>query len=526
MSNCKERFETVPYPFCIMKKSLLFYLTIIFFAILWGIGQYPSFFFLRYFGLIPFIFIVLKRKHYIIETLIFGTIAYLFNFYWLFITFKESGKLPEIISSLIVLALCAYYGLQYPIIALIFKKITQFNKKLFYAFPLIFVTIDFLYPKLFTHSIADSQIGFYSFIQFIDITGMSGLIIIIMLLNVGFYKLLEKLILKTKLRVFDFIFLIPFVIAVGYGIVRVDYLAKKEKSLDTTYAAMIQGNITGKQKMDRSYLVVNLERYNKLTKEASEKYKPDFIIWPESVFNRGYDGTDESLKTLLFDNYPPLIMGITFWKSRGKSFSLSNSAFLIKDRKVASRYDKRHLLIFGEYIPFEKTLPFLRYLTPLNYSMTPGITSSIFNINDKVKACMSICFEDIFPDEIRQKVNEGSNLMINMTNDSWYGKGLGPLHHSILARLRSIENRRSLYRCTATGLTTANDFTGKLIVQGAMWDAEIVTAKLPLYEGRTIYSYIGELVSYLSIMITVLLMLFVLIKKYTARKIIRPLRKE
>ena len=496
-----------------MKKSILNYLIIIIFAILWGIGQYPGFFFLRYFGLIPFLFIVLKRKHYLIETFIFGTIAYIFNFYWLFITFKESGKLPLIVSALIVLLLCIYYGLQYPLIALIFKKITRFNKKLFYLFPFIFAAVDFLYPKLFTHSIADSQIGFHYFVQFIDITGMSGLIIIIMLLNVGFYKLLEKLILKTKLGVFDFIFLIPFAVALFYGIIRVGYLTKKEKSLDTVYAAMIQGNITGRQKMDRSYFVVNLERYNKLTKEASDKYNPDFIIWPESVFNRGYDGTDESLQTLLFDDYPPLIMGITFWKSRGKSFSLSNSAFLVQERKVISRYDKRHLLIFGEYIPFEKTLPFLRYLTPLNYSMVPGITSSIFNVNDKVKACMSICFEDIFPDEIRQKVNEGSNLMINITNDSWYGKGLGPLHHSILARLRSIENRRSFYRCTATGLTTANDFTGKLIAQGEMWNAEIVEARLPLYEGRTVYSCIGELFSYLSIGITVLILLFMLVKR-------------
>ena len=143
--------------------------------------------------------------------------------------------------------------------------------------------------------------------------------------------------------------------------------------------------------------------------------------------------------------------------------------------------------------------------------MRPGYTSSVFHINNDVKASMSICFEDIFPDEIRKQINEESNLMINITNDSWYGKGLGPLHHSILARLRAIENRRSFYRCTPTGLTTATDLTGKIIAKGKIWEPDIVTAKLPLYEGKPVYSYIGESLSYLSIIITVLLILAVII---------------
>ena len=493
---------------------LLYSILLIFFSILWGIGQYPKFFFIRFFGLIPFIYIILYRKHYLVETLIFGWIAYILNFYWLYFTFRESGKLPVYISLPIILSLCLYYGLQYPIIAFIFKKLHKFNKYLIYSFPLIFLSIDFLYPKLFKHSIGDSQIGFFYFIQVIDIAGMSLVILIIMLTNIGLYQLINKIFTKTKIKIINLLFILPLLIAIIYGIFRSNYFEKKQKTLKATFAAMIQGNITGKQKMDASYFKINIDRYNQLTDLAAKKYSPDFIIWPESIFNRAYSRTPGSLNNFIYSNYPPLIIGVTTWETKqDKSFDITNSALFIKNRREVAKYDKKHLLIFGEYIPFEKTLPFLRKLTPLKYSLRPGNTSSIFQINNDVRASMSICFEDIFPDKIRKQVNEGSNLMINITNDSWYGKGLGPLHHSILARLRAIENRRSFYRCTPTGLTTASDLTGKVVAKGKIWEPDIVTAKLPLYEGRTIYSYIGESLSYLSVLITVLLILFLIIFK-------------
>ena len=501
---------------------LLYFIFLILFSILWGIGQYPKFFFIRFFGLIPFIYIILYRKHYLVETFIFGWIAYILNFYWLYFTFRESGKLPIYISLPVILSLCLYYGLQYPIIAIIFKKLYKFNKYLIYSFPFIFLTVDFLYPKLFNHSIGDSQIGFFYFIQIIDIAGMSLVILITMLTNIGLYQLINKIYTKSKIRIVNLLFILPLLIAIIYGVFKVNYLKKRQKSLKTTYAAMIQGNITGKQKMDSSYFRININRYNQLTKLAAKKYSPDFIIWPESIFNRAYNRTPNSLNNFIFSNYPPLIIGVTTWEEKAdKSFDITNSALLIKEKKEVMKYDKKHLLIFGEYIPFEETFPFLRKLTPLKYSLRPGDTSSIFNINNDVKASMSICFEDIFPDKIRKQINEGSNLMINITNDSWYGKGLGPLHHSILARLRAIENRRSFYRCTPTGLTTATDLTGKIIAKGKIWEPDIVTAELPLYEGRTIYSYIGESLSYLSIIIILLLILIsiiIYIKQYFSQR--------
>ena len=448
-------------------KGLIYYIFLFICSVLWGMGQYPVFFYLRFFCLIPFLYILFYRKHYLVETLIFGWIAYLINFYWLYITIHESGKLSLFFALGVPALLCFYYGLQYPIIAFLTKKITGFKKCLIYFFPVIFAAVDFLFPKLFRHTIGDSQINFFYFVQLIDVTGMTGLILIIMSINVGLYLLIKKIFDKSKIKASDFIFILPLILVLIYGTFRINYLESIKTKLPTPYASMIQGNISGKQKLDEKYFELNIKNYNDLTMQAVEKYKPDFLIWPESVFNRAYNGKEDSLKRFILHKYPPLILGVSLWETyKDNSFRISNSAYLVKDQKTFERYDKQKLLAFGEYVPFEKKLPFLRYLTPFNYNMTPGTTSSIIRIGDNVKASMSICFEDIFPDDIRKKVNEGSNLMINITNDSWYGEGLGPLHHSVLARLRSIENRRSFYRCTPTGLTTANDFTGRILAQG------------------------------------------------------------
>ena len=107
-----------------MKKSFLkeifYYIGLIIFGIIWGIGQYPSFFYIRFFGFIPFLFIIFYLKHYLLETLLFAWIAYIINFYWLYITFRESGKLPLVFSLLIPGLLCLYYALQYPLISFIY----------------------------------------------------------------------------------------------------------------------------------------------------------------------------------------------------------------------------------------------------------------------------------------------------------------------------------------------------------------------------------------------------------------------
>lgn len=479
-------------------------------GILWGLGQWPQYFFLRFFALIPFIFIVLYRKHYILETFIFGSVAYIMNFYWLYTTFHESGKMPIIFAVLLPCLLSMYYGLQYPIIAVIYKKFFKLNPRImYYSLPFIFVFVDSTYIKIFKHSIADSMIAFRPFVQLIDVTGMTGLILIIMFFNLGIFQIIERLCLKAELRIRDFIFILPLIAAVVYGGIRIHNIERHLGECPTITAALIQGNVTGKQKLDPAYFPESVRRYNDLTKQAAEDPSTDLIIWPESTFTRALRSNKEGLKELLYEDYPPLMLGIV--KRNGGE--VHNAALLIKNGEEVDYYYKECLLMFGEYVPLEKGFPILRQLTPFSGSTKPGNTKSVIQIDNNVRAAITICFEEIFPNIVRRKCNEGCNLLINMTNDSWFGTGLGPIHHSILGRLRAIENRRSFFRCTATGYTSASDPTGRIVADIPIDQAAFLTATLPLYETTTIYSIIGELLTYICD-IFVLVMILYMIRRY------------
>lgn len=289
---------------------------------------------------------------------------------------------------------------------------------------------------------------------------------------------------------------------------RLDYLKKVDNNLPTISASLIQGNITGKQKMDSSNFELSIDTYNKLTELSLVDNTVDVIIWPESVFPFAYHGDRNFFNENLTIDEPYLVMGIVY--SAGGE--MTNSCLLIKDKNSLQRYDKERLLVFGEYVPFEKLFPFLRMLTPFKRSLNRGQTLSVFFMGE-ARASLSICFEDLFPDLIRRKNNEGSNLMINITNDSWFGNGIGPIHHSVLARLRAIENRRSFYRCTATGLTTASSITGEVKKSLKIGTEGFLKETLSLYDKRTIYSYIGELFSYITILI-VLIMIIYSLRRY------------
>ncbi len=504
--------------------KILLLIGVIISGIIWGLGQYPSFYFLRFFAFIPFLFLLNRDKINYFYLLIFGTVAYIINFYWLYITFYESGKIHSAISILIIIALCVYYGIQYLLNGILYRIVKiKIGKLAIFIQPLIFFTIDFLYLKIFNHQISDSLIGNQYLIQFIDLTGMTGLTLIIFYFNVGLYLVINDAITIRTFKPVRLILLLPLIPVILYGVYRIDSLERIQRQLPVSRVVMIQGNISGKQKLDENFFEINLNRYNDMTKKAIVKFNPDLIVWPESIFNRAFTGDSNFIKELIQDDgdftkledispadrnqkhkYPHLIMGIVIW---GQDNIINNSALLIRNRRIVNRYDKQKLVPFGEFVPFEKQMPFLRKLSPFSNSTSVGKTSAIFNIN-QIKAAISICYEDIFPDLIRKHNIEGSNLMINLTNDSWYGKNMGPLHHSILGRLRAIENRRSFYRCTATGLTTASDLTGKIISSAKVWSEEIVFAELPLYSERTLYSYTGDLFAYLTIAIAILFILY------------------
>ena len=230
--------------------------------------------------------------------------------------------------------------------------------------------------------------------------------------------------------------------------------------------SVIQGNIPQDLKWDPAAKAYILDKYTRLTEEASQQ-KPDLIIWPEAsdpdTIGQDESGLEKILNLINKTKIPLLIGAVT-----RDNFDYFNSALLInKQAQVSARYDKLHLVPFGEYIPLKKTFPFLQVIVPIG-DITPGRKYTIFQLSafsfqPSVKFATLICFEDLFPDLSRQFVKRGADFLTVITNDAWYKKTSAAQQHLQASVFRAVENRVYLARAANTGVSAFLAPTGRII---------------------------------------------------------------
>ena len=209
-----------------------------------------------------------------------------------------------------------------------------------------------------------------------------------------------------------------------------------------------------------------------LSEKALER-KPDIMVWPEaSVPNmlRHHEETGQALVRFAEKHKVWAIVGSDDAEMRPGGTTMRdvdyfNSAFAISpEGRLTGIYKKRQLVIFGEYIPFVKTLPFMKYLSPVGETgFTPGRAPVPFNLKSLgVIASVLICFEDTFPHLARQYVEADTDILVNLTNNGWFGESAAQWQHAATAVFRAVENRIPLVRCANNGLTCWVDPLGAM----------------------------------------------------------------
>jgi apolipoprotein N-acyltransferase len=193
---------------------------------------------------------------------------------------------------------------------------------------------------------------------------------------------------------------------------------------------------------------------------------PDLIAWPESPapFFESDPRLQQALVSLARQEQTPLVVG-----SIGMDFSAEeqawheyNSALVVAaDGARVGRYDKIHLVPFGEYIPFQRLLAFAHKLTGRVSSFTRGSEHKVFRLNGH-RYGVFICYESVFADEVRESAQMGAEVLVNISDDGWYGDTSAPWQHLNMARMRAIENRRWILRDTNNGVTAVIDPYGRV----------------------------------------------------------------
>ena len=181
-----------------------------------------------------------------------------------------------------------------------------------------------------------------------------------------------------------------------------------------------------------------------------------------------------------------------------------NSAAVIAPNGAwTARYDKIHLVPFGEYVPFEKLFSFASGLTREIGTFARGKSRLPLQVGD-TKIGTFICYESIFPDEVRQFAKNGAELFVNISNDGWYGEGGAPWQHLNQARMRAVENNRWLLRDTNTGITAVIDPLGRVVAEAPRNQRTQLQAAYSLEETTTFYTRHGDWFPLLCAIITLL----------------------
>ncbi len=234
---------------------------------------------------------------------------------------------------------------------------------------------------------------------------------------------------------------------------------------------------------------------------------PGLIIWPESP--APFFVTDLHLRGTLgelareTDSY--IItgsMGIEHAGDRNQEPDIFNSASLIAPSGAwIARYDKIHLVPFGEFIPFENLIAFAKPLTREIGTFGRGHSRMPLDAGN-VKLGAFICYESVFPDEIRQFARNGAEVFVNVSNDGWYGDSSAPLQHLNMARMRSVENDRWLLRDTNTGITAVIDPYGRIVSRAPRNQRTSLQAAYSLVESTTFYTRHGDWFPFICAIIT------------------------
>lgn len=283
----------------------------------------------------------------------------------------------------------------------------------------------------------------------------------------------------------------------GSYLATIQWVTPKDHSMNV---AIIQGGIAQQDKWKPENQKYTRDLYLAL----SNKYlDSDLIIWPETAIPALYNHADffiTPIKELSAQHNISFITGIPVRESESGKFY--NSIVTIGDNE--NFYHKRHLVPFGEYLPFDKWIrPFFNFLHIPMSSFSPGENKKPLLYAAGHNIGVSICYEDVFGEEVIDALPE-ANVLVNISNDAWFGDSMAPHQHLQMARMRSLETGRFMLRSTNTGISAIINEKGKILSRSPQFKPHAMSGDIKLFEGTTPYAKYGN---YPVILLSVLLLL-------------------
>lgn len=419
-----------------------------------------------------------------------GLLAWVYGFafwaasiYWIAPTLHTFGGLPWAVAVPLLGLLAAYLALFHAAFGLLGKRFWRRPGAgwALVGLPALWVALEQLRGWLFSgfpwNLTGYAWVGVPGALPLASWMGVFGVSFVVMLANTG----VALALVRRRFEAAAVAFLVPLLLLALAGR---RATAEAPLELPSLPVRVVQPNIPNQVEPRAEVVLANYRDLLELSREACQP--GSLVVWPESAawpfvyvqdrrLERGVEELAERGCALLFNSVQPAAGGYY------------NSVYLVDAGGVRGRYDKRHLVPFGEYVPLRGVFSFLdklarnagEYLTGRQVELLPWRGQRIG---------VAICFEITFPGEVSELVRDGASLLVTVTNDAWYGDTSAPWQHLTAARFRAAENRRFLLRAAITGVSAIIAPDGSVVGELGVFERGLLRARVAGEGGLTPYS--------------------------------------
>ena len=441
-----------------------------------------------------------------------GILWYGGNCYWVYSTMKQYGGINAAGAVGLLLLFCLYLGLYHGLFGLLVSTIAGTSERMALVFaPFLWVAVELARTRISGFPwdlLGITQVDNVPLARLASITGVYGISFEIVVVNTAFAA---ALIIRRNRRMPLLVAATAaaFVLQIGRWMPVPAFPANRT-------ALLVQANVPILNvAWTRQYFDTTISELGKLSENppSTEKQHPDLIAWPESpspFYSNDLSFHNATGHIAQSANAWMVVGNIGTDTSSGIQNEIFNSAALISPSgDWTARYDKVHLVPFGEYVPFKNWLGFAGGLTKEVGDFTHGVVRNPLRAGDE-KLGVFICYESIFPDEVRQFAANGAQVLVNISDDAWYGDSGAYAQHLEQGRMRAIENGRWLLSDTNNGVTAAIDPYGRVIESAPRKERTALVASYGLENGATFYTRHGDWLAYACAIISLGAFLFAL----------------
>ncbi len=419
------------------------------------------------------------------------------GFYFLVGMLETFSGFSAPVCVLFVAILCGYQGGRIALLGFLSGRATTRGWPAGTSFALAFVASELVFPLLFPWYFGATVHQVPALTQVAELGNpiLVGLVLVAANLAVAELGLsrLEKR--AANLRLIGALLAVP-IASAAYGAIRIPQVDRRVASAPKAVVGVVQANMSLMGK--RNDPDEGLRRHLELTRELESQGPLDLVAWSETSV---MEPTPEALTGLIYPAkftralHVPTVFGAVLYREvqDQRKYVLFNSALLADaNGEIRGRYDKTYLLAFGEYLPLGDTFPMLYDWSPNTGKFERGTSLKALELGAH-KLNVHICYEDVLPSFVNDLVRaDPGDLLVNITNDAWFGDTTEPWIHLALSEFRAIEQRRFLARATNSGVSAIIDPVGRVVRHTETGREEAIRAPIAWLRGRTPYNVWGD----------------------------------